>query len=260
MCRPGRPIFALATIAAVRYAPRQSGPDPGDLGWLLGSEQAGKSESIDTHGGDKMMNTVGKGQPVVMGQPPVLTRATVLGRAVWVPSLAAALSLVVSTTAFSLIVPRAAAAPAVGSMIPAFPATAAVPAGGTQETSVRPRSAIVPSAIARPAISRSAVADFPPVPGTGNAVPTTGNAVPTTGNAVVSMMTLPGGDTPAENGPAKLWLRDAEGEWTPTVLLRKVVRIDGPISGSVQIFADSDYEIHCNGKLVAAGKAGDSGT
>lgn len=199
------------------------------------------------------MNTVGNGQPVVMGQPPVLTRATVLGRAVWVPSLAAALSLVVSTTAFSLIVPRAAAAPAVGSMIPAFPATAAVPAGGTQETSVRPRSAIVPSAIARPAISRSAVADFPPVPGSGN-------AVPTTGNAVVSMMTLPGGDTPAENGPAKLWLRDAEGEWTPTVLLRKVVRIDGPISGSVQIFADSDYEIHCNGKLVAAGKAGDSGT
>ena len=190
----------------------------------------------------------------------VWMQASLMGRAVWVRIWAAAFLLVVATTPISLTVLTASAAPAVGSKAPSFPATPSFPAGGTQETSVRPRSAIAPSAISRPAISRSAVADFPPVPGAGNAIPTTENAVPSTGNAVVSMMTLPGGDTPAENGPAKLWLRDAEGEWTPTVLLRKVVRIDGPISGSVQVFADSDYEIHCNGKLVASGKAGESGT
>lgn len=68
---------------------------------------------------------------------------------------------------------------------------------------------------------------------------------------VVSVSEIP----TREKGPAKIWMRDAQGEWTPTVLIRKVIRIDGPVSGTVQVYADSAYEIFCNGRHLASADA-----
>lgn len=67
-------------------------------------------------------------------------------------------------------------------------------------------------------------------------------------------------DIPAvDKSPVKIWMRDAQGDWTPTVLIRKVVRIDGPVSGSVQVFANSAYEIYCNGRHLASGDSTSDG-
>ena len=63
----------------------------------------------------------------------------------------------------------------------------------------------------------------------------------------------------AERGPAKIWMRDEQGSWVPSVLIRKVIRIDGPVSGTAQVFANSAYDIYCNGRHLASGDATSDG-
>lgn len=80
-------------------------------------------------------------------------------------------------------------------------------------------------------------------------------AAPTSTPNVVAVTEIP----VAENTPAKIWMREAQGEWSANVLIRKVIKIDGPISGTAQVYADSAYDIYCNGRHLGAGTSADNG-
>jgi len=58
------------------------------------------------------------------------------------------------------------------------------------------------------------------------------------------------------NLPTKVWMRGEDGSWAKTILLRKLIRIDSPISGTVQIEGDCPFELFCNGRQMASGNAG----
>lgn len=70
------------------------------------------------------------------------------------------------------------------------------------------------------------------------------------GSAVVSTVDF---TQSVEVGPTPIWMRETTGEWAPTVLMRKVVRIDGPISGTIQVYTKQAFDIFINGRQVGSG-------
>ncbi|MBL8889017.1 MAG: HEAT repeat domain-containing protein [Planctomycetaceae bacterium] len=80
-------------------------------------------------------------------------------------------------------------------------------------------------------------------------------AAPTSAPNVVAVTEIPA----AETTPVKIWMRDAQGQWSAQVLIRKVIKIDGPISGTVQVYANSAYDIYCNGRHLGSGTSADNG-
>lgn len=103
--------------------------------------------------------------------------------------------------------------------------------------------------------SMTVAQESPRVPVVSRSTAVRSAAAPTTTPNVVAVTEIP----VAENTPVKIWMRDAEGQWSANVLIRKVIKIDGPISGTVQVYADSAYDIYCNGRHVGTGTSVDNG-
>jgi putative heme-binding domain-containing protein len=75
--------------------------------------------------------------------------------------------------------------------------------------------------------------------------------------AVLSTFQVPANTEP---GPTQIWMKDRQGEWVATVLIRKVVKIDAPISGSLQVYpSGAAFEIFCNGRQVGSSEEGEPG-
>ena len=53
--------------------------------------------------------------------------------------------------------------------------------------------------------------------------------------------------------PKQVWLKENNGEWSTQLLLRKVVRIDGPVAGQVFVSGKEPYQVFCNGRTVGEG-------
>lgn len=106
----------------------------------------------------------------------------------------------------------------------------------------------------------------------GTSLPTIGRSVPALGQQdptadqpiVLSEFAIPSApattkSAPGVAGSAKgqppefVWLKDNQGQWTTQLLLRRVVKIDSPVAGTIQIAGHTPYQVFCNGRTVGEG-------